>query len=145
MASHNMTVTIDPDNGNPVHGQSVEFAGGDLPALFFIFAVAATFCTKYFFTYRARRDAQASIQAALERGQALTPEILDRLVHPEDRPARRNSDLRRGILGITLGVGIGAIGLIVGDPDSIRIALGIGVVPVLVGLAYVALWRFEGA
>jgi hypothetical protein len=143
MASHPATITIDPDAGAG-KASSVEILGGDLVPIVVILAVAVTYCMKYFFAYRARRDAQASIQTALERGQALTPEILDRLVHPGDQPrTTRNTDLRRGVIGIMLGIGLGAIGLVVGDSHTIRVMLGIGLVPLLVGMAYVALWRFD--
>lgn len=140
MESHNATITIDSDHGKPTDPDSVEILGGDLVPVAIILAVAVTYCVKYFFAHKTRSDVQKSIQSALERGQALTPDLLDRMGQ-STRP--RNSDLRRGLIGIALGIGLGAIGLIIGKPDTVRVMLGIGLVPLLVGLAYVALWRFD--
>lgn len=140
MASHNATITIDPDDAGPGDAHTAEVLGGDLVPVVIVLAVAATYCVKYFFAHKTRSDVQKSIQSALERGQELTPDLLDRIGQPA-RP--RNSDLRRGLIGISLGIGLGAIGLIIGKPDTVRVMLGIGLVPLLVGLAYVALWRFD--
>src|SRR5210317_1086803 len=46
------------------------------------------------FRYRSRRDVQATYRAAIERGQELTPELLDRLGEPRSK----NKDLRRGMI-----------------------------------------------
>jgi hypothetical protein len=120
--------------------------GGDSPVEFLVpmtlfIAIAATFCMKYYFTHRTRRDAQATVRAAIERGEALTPELLDRLVQA---PAPKRSDLRRGVVLVALGIGLGAFGFLLGEPDAMRPMLAIGLVPVLLGLAYLVLWRLSG-
>jgi hypothetical protein len=117
-----------------------EIANQLVPIVLFL-AVAATFCVKYYLAYRTRRDLQATVRNALERGQPLTPEILDRLGQPS-RP--KNADLRQGVIGIAIGLGIAAFGFALGHEEAVRPLLAIGTVPLLIGLAYLALWRMEG-
>ena len=81
------------------------------------------------------------MRVALERGDPLTPDLLDRLVQA---PAPKRTDLRRGVIGIGLGIGLGAFGFIVGEPDAVRPMLAVGLVPLLLGLAYLVLWRLGG-
>jgi len=58
---------------------------------------------------------RTTVRMALERGQPLSPELLDRL--GQAPPPRRN-DLRRGVVGICLGIGLGAFGFVLGQPDA---------------------------
>lgn len=126
-----------PWRDRPDHDGPVEFL---VPIVLFL-AVAATYCLKYYFTYRGRQEAQKTVRVALERGDPLTPDLLDRLVQP---PVPQRTDLRRGVIGIGLGVGLGAIGFVLGDPDAVRPMLAVGLVPLLLGLAYLVLWRLGG-
>ncbi|TFG87167.1 MAG: hypothetical protein E4H19_03170 [Chromatiales bacterium] len=111
-----------------------------VPIVLFL-AIAVTYCLKYYFSYRGRQDAQKTVRVALERGDPLTPDLLDRLVQA---PAPKRTDLRRGVIGIGLGIGLGAFGFIVGEPDAVRPMLAVGLVPLLLGLAYLVLWRLGG-
>ena len=86
--------------------------------------------------YRARLDYQQTVRLAVEKGQQLTPEFLERLgeraVNQAPDPRR---DLRVGVIAIAIGVGIGSFGWIIGEPDAIRPLMGVGTLPFLVGLA----------
>ncbi len=117
----------------------VEIVGAMVPIFLFI-AVAATYCAKYYFAHRARQDIQQTVRAALERGDPMTSQLLDRLVEPP--PPKRN-DLRRGMIGITLGIGIAAFGFIIGEEDAIRPLLAVGTIPLLLGIAYLILSRLD--
>lgn len=126
----------------PPHDMSVNVGSEDsiVPVVLFV-AIALTYCAKYFFAHRTRQDTQATVRMALERGEALTPDLLDRLGPPP--PPKRN-DLRRGVVGVCLGIGIGAFGLVLGEPEAVRPMLAVGLVPLLLGLAYLVLWRLSG-
>jgi hypothetical protein len=116
-------------------------AGGpldDLVPIALFFAIAVTYCVKYYFAFRTRRDAQQSVRTALERGEPLTPELLDRLVQA---PAPKSNDLRRGVIGVALGIGLGAFGVALGEESVVRPMLAVGCVPLLIGAAYLLLWR----
>jgi hypothetical protein len=101
--------------------------------------VGSIFIFGFYYRYRARSDAQATIRAALDKGQALTPELLARLMDPvAARVDRRLVDLRRGVIATALGLGIGTIGVITAPMWQHGIA--IGAAPFFVGIAYLALW-----
>lgn len=101
-------------------------------------AIAAVLCLRYYLGYRAKQEVQATVRAALDRGVPITGELLDRLV---ETPAPKRSDVRRGVIWMSLGVGLAAFGLIVDFEDLWRPMLGIGLVPMLLGAAYLVLWR----
>ena len=108
-----------------------------LSAIVLFLAVAAVFCVKYYLNYRAKQEVQATVRAALERGVP-TGEILDRMV---DTPPPRGSDLRRGVIWLALGTGLAAFGFAIDPDDVARPMLAIGLVPILLGAAYLVLWR----
>lgn len=92
--------------------------------------------------YRTRVQYQLTVRAAIDKGQALTPEFLAGLT---ERPPRRNvdRDLRFGVVAVALGLGIASFGLVVGEDEVRRVMMAIGNVPFLIGLALIALWRFQ--
>ena len=102
--------------------------------------LASVFILSFYFRYRARSDAQATIRVALDKGQPLTPEVLARLMDPHAARADRSQiDLRRGVIATALGAGIGVIGA-VGAPMWQQ-GVAIGALPFLIGIAYIALWK----
>ena len=113
----------------------------DLVPIVLFLAIALTYCVKYYFAHRTRQDVQSTVRVALERGDPLTADLLDRLVQA---PPPKRTDLRRGVIGIGLGLGLGIFGLVVGEPDAVRPMLAVGMVPLLLGLAYLILWRLGG-
>ena len=54
-------------------------------------------------------------------------------------PVPQRTDVRRGVVGICLGIGLAVFGLVLGEPDWVRPMLAVGTVPVLL------LWRLGGA
>ena len=106
------------------------------PIVLFL-AVATVFCVKYYLNYRTKQEVQATVRAALERGVP-TGEILDRMV---DTPPPKGSDLRRGAIWLALGIGLAAFGFAIDPDDVARPMLAIGLVPILLGAAYLVLWR----
>ena len=113
----------------------------DLVPIVLFLVIAITYCAKYYFAHRTRQDVQSTVRVALERGDPLTADLLDRLVQA---PAPRRTDLRRGVVGICLGIGLGVFGLVLGEPEAVRPMLAVGMVPLLLGLAYLMLWRLNG-
>jgi hypothetical protein len=95
----------------------------------------------FYFRYRTRADAQVTIRTALEKGQQLSPELLERLLDPIARRLdRREVDFRRGVVLVALGMGIFAIAL--AATPSLREAVAFAAPPLAIGLAYIALWKF---
>jgi hypothetical protein len=93
--------------------------------------VAAAIILSLYFQFRARFE----VRAAIERGQPMSPEFLDRLGDARARGVLR--DLRIGVTSMALGVSIALLGLLLGEDDAIRPLLAIGNIPFLVGLALV--------
>ena len=96
-----------------------------------------------FLRYRTRYDYQRTVRVAVEKGQQLTPEFLERLADRASKHERNpNRDLRFGTIAIAIGIAIGSFGLILGEPDAVRPLIGVGNLPFLVGVAMLALWKF---
>ena len=93
----------------------------------------------FWFRYRARSEMQQTFRMALEKGQELTPEVIDRLGHP--KPSR-DKDLRLGVIWLALAGGLVLIGFAVPDEDALRGLLAGAALPFAIGLAYMILHRF---
>ena len=109
-----------------------------IPIVLFI-AIAVVFCARAYFGHRSKQAVQQTERTAIEQGQQLTPEILERL---GQSPQAKNADLRRGVISIGIGLGIAAFGALVGEEDAVRPLLAIASLPLLVGVAYVGLWKY---
>lgn len=114
-----------------------EILGLFIPIAFFIATVLVVWIV-ILFRYRGRRDVQATYRAAIERGQELTPELLERL--GERQP--KNRDLRRGVVLLGTGLAFAIFGVVLGEEDAIRPMLAVGAFPFLIGAAYLGLWKF---
>ncbi len=93
----------------------------------------------FWFRYRARSEMQQTFRMALEKGQELTPEVIDRLGHP--KPSR-DKDLRLGVIWMALAAGLVLIGFAVPDEDALRGLLAGAALPFAIGIAYMILHRF---
>lgn len=94
-----------------------------------------------YFRYRRRREVQETIRIAIEKGQELPTEFLETISSPKNEPRpKKDQDLRRGVVLIAVGLGIGAFGYLVGEDDAVGPLMGIGSIPLLIGLALTALW-----
>ncbi len=111
-----------------------------VPVVLFV-VIAATLMLLIFLRYKTRKELQLTVRAAIEKGLDLTPEFLQQL---GDSLPPKNADLRRGAISIATGLGFVAFGLLLGEEDAVSPMLAISAFPFLVGLAYLALWRFGG-
>lgn len=109
-----------------------------IPIVLFV-VLGTTFGLLFWFRFRARREVQLTVRAAIERGQELTPEFMDRL---SDTLANPFGDLRRGAVSIALGLGFMVFAFMVDEPGARGPLTGIASLPLLVGIAYVGLWYF---
>jgi hypothetical protein len=110
-----------------------------IPIVMFI-SLAAVLVFFFWFRYRGRAEMQSTIRAALERGQELTPEIIDRLGQP--KPAK-HADRRRAVIAITLAIAVAAFGFILGERDAVRPFLAISAFPLMLGIGYLIISRFS--
>ena len=103
-------------------------------------SAAAVIILFLFFRFRGRFEVHKTVRAAIERGQQMSPEFLERLGDAPARGALR--DLRIGVTSMALGVSIASFGFLLGQGGAIRPLLAIGNIPFLVGVALVGLWKF---
>ena len=110
-----------------------------------------------------RRRMYDTLRAAYERGQPVPPEMLDAMTRGrpleafEGEPtapqrATQSRDLRRGVILLSVGVGLALIGVafyaglyeVGGAPETLASFAAAGAVPFCIGLAYLGLWWFGG-
>ena len=110
-----------------------------IPVVMFI-SIAVVFCALFWFRYKSRVEMQQTFRAALDKGQELTPEIIDRLGHPK---ASKDKDFRLGVLWLALALGLVAFGFGIPDEEDVaRIFAGIAAFPFAIGVAYMILHKF---
>jgi Domain of unknown function (DUF6249) len=95
----------------------------------------------FWFRYRRRFDMQETIRLALDKGHELSPEIIDRLVHPS---APKYRDLRLALIWLSLAAGLALCGLAIPDAsnEALRGTLAGAAFPFSIGVAYLIMWRF---
>jgi len=98
-------------------------------------------CIFFWFRYRARSEMQQTFRLALEKGQELTPDVIDRLGHPKESPQK---DLRLGAIWLALAIGLTLCGIAVPDDsgDALRGILAGAAFPFAIGVAYLLLYKF---
>jgi hypothetical protein len=77
---------------------------------------------------------------ALDKGQELSPELIDRIAEP--KPGKLH-DLKRGLIWIAIALGFVGLGFTIPDDEAQPIMLGISVFPIAVGLAYILIWKLS--
>jgi hypothetical protein len=94
-----------------------------------------------YFNYRKRLTAHETVRHAIDSGQAISPELIEKMSLLVD-PIR--ADLRRGVLFIAFGAAFAVLGLMVGqqEGEAIMPMFGVAAFPVFLGLAYLGLWAF---
>ena len=94
------------------------------------------------FRYKAKRDVQLTVRTAIEKGEGLSPELIDNIMNP---PVAPNRDLRRGLLGVLTAIGFALFGLVLGEEDAVRPMLGVAMFPLSIGIAFLLMHRFGRA
>ena len=96
---------------------------------------------KGWFRYRMRGDLQQTIRTAIDKGQELTPELIDRIGNPKPP---KDKDLRLALIWLALAAGLALCGLAVPDPSghALQGMLASAAFPFAIGVAYLIMWRF---
>ena len=89
--------------------------------------------------YLTRKQVHGTIRQVIDKGQELTPEILERL---GETPKSPESDLRRGLIAVGIALAFVVFSIALGEDDAQGPLLGIAAFPLFVGLAYLGLWKF---
>jgi hypothetical protein len=91
------------------------------------------------FRYKAKRDLQETIRTAIEKGQGLSPELIENLVNPPVSPQR---DLRRGVISVGVAVAFALFAVFIGEEDAFGPLMGVSMFPLSVGVGYLLMHRF---
>ena len=125
-------------NAEQIHDILIRNAKGDGPqdiffALFFTVCVTGIVAMVLYHGYRKEKQRQETVRAAIDKGVPIPPELLT-----PPRPPR--SDLRRGVTLIGLGVGVGAMLLLMPGGHH---GAPVGLLLICLGLGHLIAWRLE--
>jgi len=86
---------------------------------------------------------QQTIRSAIEQGQELSPEIIDRLGNPTPP---KDKDLRLALIWLALAAELALSGFFAPDPSGHAFpgAMAGAAFPLCIGVAYLIMWRFTG-
>jgi hypothetical protein len=90
-----------------------------------------------YFRHKTRMGTEKTIRLALEKGNELSPEMLDRLANPKKGAG---ADVRRGMVSVAVGIGFVILGFMVDDEEAVRPMIGIAMFPMFIGFAYLIFW-----
>ena len=114
-------------------------AGEMVPIVLFI-VLGLVIVAYYYWNHRNRVSIMDTVQKAIEQGEQLTPELLDRLgaaVNPRMR------DLRRGVVFLALGVAGLLCSLFFDMADVVNGIRAASVFPLMLGLAFLLVWKMN--
>ncbi len=99
---------------------------------------------------RERKEMQATLRAAIEKGQPLPPEVIEALSKDNIKaPATAAKDMRVGVILLAVSIGIALFGsafnFIGGFEETKAVApiVGIAAIPGMIGLAFIVLSFFN--
>lgn len=107
-----------------------------------LLAMTIVLCAVAWLRFKTKEKMHETFRMALDKGQELTPEIIDRLGHPK---ASKDKDLRLGVIWVAVAIGLTAFGFGIPDDDEVAsIFMGIAAFPLMIGIAYLILHKFTG-
>ncbi|MEY4386045.1 MAG: hypothetical protein RLY20_1328 [Verrucomicrobiota bacterium] len=89
-----------------------------------------------YFRHRRNRMLHETLRTMIEKGVAIPPELLQ----PHEPRKQPKSDFRRGLVWIAIGTGLTVFFLV-----SDNHAWPIGLIPLLIGVAFLITWKVEGS
>lgn len=114
-------------------------------------AITAVIFGPTYMKSREKREMQATVRHAIDKGQALPPELIEAMTRDAaSKIPSRTRDIRRGVIWLASGIGIAAFGLLSdmgwSDHDFADFGnglLGVAAIPVTIGLAFIVLSFFN--
>ncbi|QQP97291.1 DUF6249 domain-containing protein [Lysobacter enzymogenes] len=102
-----------------------------------VLSIAAMFITFSILNSRNQTEVQRTLRTALEKGTPLTAELVAQM--NTNRPSRR-TDLRRGIIIISIGVAAALAGVITGSMTEFAT---VAAFPICMGLGFLLVWKLD--
>jgi hypothetical protein len=113
----------------------------DLVPIVLFLTIGGVFALAFYLKYRTRHDVQNTVRAAIERGESLSPELVETLAVSISSPF---ADLRKGVISLALGAAGMSFAVLLGEEDAVGPIMALSTFPILVGIAYLGLWFFTG-
>ena len=100
---------------------------------------------------REKREMQATVRHAIDKGQQLPPELIEAMTKDvSSKLPSRTRDIRRGIIWLAVGIAIAAFGFLSelgwDRTEMENVAngmLGVAAIPITIGLAFIVLSFFN--
>ena len=116
-----------------------------IPIAFFIM-IGAIVLVPTWLKSKERKEMQATLRSAIEKGQPLPPEVIDSLSKDNIKaPATAARDLRVGVILLAVSLGVALFGYMVSfaEMDAFYPIAGSAAVPGMIGLAFIILSIFN--
>ncbi len=104
----------------------------------FALCILLGFLVQRYFRQRSEQEVQLTLRTAIERDQSLSPETIESML-PKPKP---DADLRRGVMCIVIALATVFFALATPEEAAMGPLVGLACFPLLIGLAYLLLWRF---
>ncbi len=104
------------------------------------FMVTIIVVTFLYLSHKNKLAIQDTIRKSLDQGNALTPELLEKL---GTTPSPRIRDLRRGVVLSAIGIAAILAGLLINDNDASTGFVIIGLFPLLMGAGFLLVWKMN--
>jgi hypothetical protein len=103
--------------------------------------IAAIVVLPRYFQSQERQKMADALRAAIERGEALPPDVITSFTSPTKLPASPARDLRTGIIWLAVAIGLAAFGLLLGfeEPEATFPLIACAAFPGFIGLAFIVL------
>lgn len=114
------------------------------PLIFFTF-LGAVIIVPVVLRYRDRARMHETLRAAYEKGQPVSPELLQMLQRDVKRTSSKFVDLRRAIVFLGIGLGLIAMGASIGQfagEEALYGTAAAGMIPLFIGAGFLVLWFF---
>lgn len=114
-------------------------SGEWVPIVLFL-VLGAVIVAWFYWNHRNRVSIMDTVQKALDRGDALSPELLDRLGAAANPKMR---DLRRGVVFLALGVAGLLCSLFFDIAEVVNGIRAASVFPLMLGLGFLIVWKMN--
>lgn len=109
-----------------------------IPIVMFL-SMAAVFIVWLYLRYRSKVEMQQTFRMALDKGTELSPEFIQQMGEPKPSKDR---DLRRGLIWLSLAVGLALCGLAVPEEEAFRGLLAAAAFPFSIGSAFMIMYAY---
>lgn len=100
----------------------------------------------YWFRFRSRQEMQQTIRAAIEKGQQLSPELIETLGQDsrQQKVVSKDKDLRYALIWLAIAASFVLFGVAMRsiEEEVLAAMLAIAAFPGMIGVAYLIMWRF---